>query len=247
MLLLEAWRPKCFPFGLFISPICWRLLSWHLMEIDGPNGLNISSSIVLRLVLFFATFIVEKDFAYSDCLDWTCSILFRGLGLFQWALLWSSCCAFGWLSLNGRSPHLSSELLLVLDVEEFRRMALPNAFFINGPTFTRICAWSLLMYPTCQMDLRWSHWGVVPWLGICGLVWTDSLGPWMVLVPFRHSSYFVILSRPLLFSSIQLMKTFVHLTRQWCCSFALSLVDLLLICPCYKVWGTSPSSMVKVH
>ena len=90
MLLLEAWHPKCFLFGLFLSLLCWRLLLWHLMEIGGPSGLDISSLVGLHLVFLFVVFILEEDLNYLDCLDQTCSFLLGGHGLFWWTFLWSS-------------------------------------------------------------------------------------------------------------------------------------------------------------
>ena len=104
--------------------------------------------------------------------------------------------------------------------------------------FTRICAWSLLVWPTYWMDLGRSRWGVVPWSSVCELVWIDSLGLWMVLVSFRHLAYFVVLLGSLFFSSIRLMKTLFNLTRRWCCSIALSFVDLPLIRLRCRVWET---------
>ena len=95
-------------------------------------------------------------------------------------------------------------------------------------TLTRIYAWSLWMWLTCRMHLGRPRWSVMPWSSICELVWIGSLEPWMVLLLFRHQTYFIVLLGQLLFSSIRLMKIFVHLTRQRCYSIDLSLVDLLL-------------------
>ena len=69
MLLLEAWRLKCFLFGLLLGLLCWRLSLWHLIEVDGLSGLDISSSIGLCFILFSIAFILDKDLAYLEYLD----------------------------------------------------------------------------------------------------------------------------------------------------------------------------------
>ena len=134
-------------------------------------------------------------------------MLFLCLGLLWWKLLWKD------LMLG--AAYCSFFFLFLSNTNSYWKLHL---------IFVVLLTW--------QIDLRQSCWGDVPWFGICGLVSIDSLRPWIVLVPFRHLAYFVVLSGSFLFSSIRLMKTLVHLARRWCCGFALSLVDLLLTCPC---------------
>ena len=92
------------------SPLLEALVIVFDRAIGEPSWLDISSLVGLRLVLFYVALILEKDLAYSNCLDQTCFILIGELSLFQWTLLWSSCWDFVRLSLVGRSFYLSIEL-----------------------------------------------------------------------------------------------------------------------------------------
>ena len=145
------------------------------MEIGGPCGLGISSSVRPSPNFLSIAFILDKDLAYSDCLDRTCSILLGGLGLFRLTLLWSSCRAFECLNLgshflvfllsccffscwrvlkHGFYKMIFSLMgLRFLGWKLFIRCSSFPLLFSLLQTLTRICAWSLLMWLTCQMDL----------------------------------------------------------------------------------------------